>query len=105
MSRRTLLNYTGLVILLAGLSAGVLIYRHAGSGADDEDVADSIYTSRVYERNVEMYSGTFGLIMDQWTRDIAKLGRPRPLAMIISLISTLAAGGCFIAASGMPRRD
>jgi hypothetical protein len=105
-SRRSLLNYIGVFILLAGLSVGDFIYWRSlqgGSGTDDEDPLISQYESRVYQRDVQMYVGTFGLIMDQWSRAAAKLREPRPLAITIIVLSMFAAGGCFLVASRMPR--
>jgi len=105
-SRRTLLNYIGIFILLAGTGVGEFIYWRSfqgGSGTDDEDPLLSQYDSRVYQRDVQMYVGTFGLIMDQWSRAAAKLGEPRPLAITITVLSILTAGGCFMVASRMPR--
>ena len=105
-SRRTLLNYIGIFILLAGISVGEFIYWRSlqgGSGSDDEDPLLSQYDSRVYQREMQTYVGTFGLIMDQWSRAAAKLGEPRPLAITITVLSILAAGGCFMVASRMPR--
>jgi hypothetical protein len=105
ISRRSLLNYIGLFILLAGISVGEFIYwRSLQSGSErDEDPLTSQYDSRAYQRQVQTYVGTFGLIMDQWSRAIAKIGEPKPLAITISVLSMIAAGGCFIVASRMPR--
>jgi hypothetical protein len=105
-SRRSLLNYIGIFILLAGMGVGELIYWRSlqgGSGTDDAYPLLSQYDSRVYQRDVQMYVGTFGLIMDQWSRAISNLREPKPLAITISVLSMIAAGGCFIAASRMPR--
>ena len=103
-SRRSLLNYIGIFILLAGMSVGELIYwRSLQKGSKAEDPLDSQYDSRVYQRDVQRYVGTFGLIMDKWSRAVAKLGEPRPLAITIIVFSILAAGGCFMVALRMPR--
>jgi hypothetical protein len=105
-SRRSLLNYIGIFILLAGMSVGEFIYWRSlqgGLGTPDQDPLISQYDSRVYQRNVQVYVGMFGLIMDQWSRAAAKLGEPRPLAITITVVSMLAAGGCFTVASRMPR--
>jgi hypothetical protein len=104
--RRSLLNYIGVFILIAGMSVGEFIYWRSsrdGSGTDDQDPLLSQYNSRLYQSDVKRYVGTFGLIMDQWSRATAKLGEPKPLAITIAVISLFAAGGCFMVASRMPR--
>jgi hypothetical protein len=106
-SRRSLLNYIGIFILLAGMGVGEFIYwrsLQAGSGIPDEEPLVSQYDSRVYQRDVQMYVGTFGSIIDQWSRAAAKLREPRPLAITVTVLSMLAAGGCFLVASRMPRK-
>lgn len=106
ISRRSLLNYIGLFILVAGIGVGEFIYwrsLQSGSEREEGDPLFSQYDSRAYQRQVQTYVGTFGLIMDQWSRAIAELREPKPLAITISALSVLAAGGCFIAASRMPR--
>ncbi len=101
-SRRTLLNYLGLAILVTGMAAGEFIYWRSLQHDSPPDDVDSPYDSRVYEQTMERTVGIFGVIIDQWSRTAAKLEEPRPLAITIVLVSTLAAGGCFIAASRMP---
>jgi hypothetical protein len=106
ISRRSLLNHIGLFILLAGMSVAEFIYWRSlqdHSDRDDGDPLASQYDSRAYQRQVQMYVGTFGLIMDQWSRAIANLREPKPLAITITVFSMLTAGSCFIAASRMPR--
>lgn len=106
ISRRSLLNYIGIFILMAGMGSGEFIYWRSlqgGSGSDDEDPLHSQYDSRVYQREVQMSVGTFGLIMDQWSRAASKLGEPKPLAITITVLSMLAAGGCFLGAARLPR--
>ena len=108
ISRRSLLNYIGIFILMAGMGGGEFIYWRSlqgGSGSDDEDPLLWQYDSRVYQREIEVNVGTFGLIMDQWSRSFAKLKEPAPLAITIAVVSMLAAGGCFIVASRIPRDD
>lgn len=100
--RRSLLNYIGIAILIAGMATGEFIYwRSLQNDSAVEDV-DSPYNSRVYEQTIERTIGVFGVIMDQWSRSVAKLKEPKPLAITIVVVSMLAAGGCFLAASRMP---
>jgi hypothetical protein len=101
-ARRSLLNYIGIAILIAGMATGEFIYwrsLHEDTPAED---ADSPYNSRVYEQTIERTIGVFGVIMDQWSRSLAKLEEPKPLAITIVVVSMLGAGGCFLAAARMP---
>ncbi len=101
-SRRSLLNYIGVAILIAGMATGEFIYwRSLQAGAETDD-ADSPYNSRLYEQTMERTVGIFGVMMDQWSRSVAKLEEPRPLAITIVVVSMLAAGGCFMAAARLP---
>jgi len=102
MSRRSLLNYIGIAILIAGMGTGEFIYWRSLKSDSATDDADSPYESRVYEQDVQRTIGVFGLIMDECSRAVAKLGEPRPLAITIAMVSMFAAGGCFLVASRMP---
>jgi hypothetical protein len=102
ISRRSLLNYIGIAILIAGMATGESIYWRSLQTDSASDDADSPYNSRVYEQTIERTVGVFGVIMDQWSRSIAKLKEPKPLAITIVVVSMLAAGGCFLIASRMP---
>jgi hypothetical protein len=106
ISRRSLLNYIGIFILMIGMGVAEFIYwrsLHGQAGSDEANPLLSQYKSRVYQREVQRYVGTFGLIMDQLSRAAATLGEPKPLAITITVLSMLAAGACFLAASRMPR--
>jgi len=107
ISRRSLLNYAGVAILIAGIGTGEFIYWRSlqggtGSGTGDDSLI-LLADSKAYDRQMEVNAGTFGLIMDQWMRSVAKLGEPGPLAITISVVSILAAGGCFLVASRQSR--
>jgi hypothetical protein len=101
ISRRSLLNYIGIGILIIGLGSGEFIYWRSlknDAGAD----ADSPYDSRVYEQDVERTIGVFGLIMDEISRSLGKLREPGPMGAAIAVVSVAAAGGCFFFASRLP---
>jgi hypothetical protein len=103
ISRRSLLNYIGIAIIIAGMATGEFIYWRSLGNDSISDDPTSLYESRVYEQTVERTVGVFGLLMDQWSRSFAKLKEPRPQAIAIVVISLVAAGGCFLVASRMPR--
>ncbi len=103
--RRSLLNYIGIGILLAGMGGAEFIYwRSLGhaSASFDEYAGLSPYDSRVYQQDVERTVGVFGMLLDQWTRSLRKLREPGPLAITIGVVSLIAAGGCFLVAFRMP---
>ena len=104
-ARRSLLNYIGIAILMSGMGAGEFIYWRGlrSERVSDEDLLLTPETSRVYERQVGMYLGTFGLIMDRGSRALAKLKEPKPLAITIFVVSALVAAGCFAMASRLPQ--
>jgi len=101
--RRSLLNYIGVAILIFGMATAEFIYWRSLQQPAPPDDPDSPYNSKVYEQAMERNVGVFGVIMDQWSRSAATLEEPRPLAITIGVVSILAAGGCFAAASRMPR--
>jgi len=103
MSTRSLLNYIGIAILLAGMCTAEFIYWRSLNQPSAPADADSPYNSKVYEQTIERTIGIFGVIMDEWSRSAAILGEPRPLAITIVIASSLASGACFLAASRLPR--
>jgi len=107
VSRRLLLNYVAIAILVAGLGSGEFIYwrglQRGGDAGIDNDQLIRLSDSRAYDRTIETQVGTFGVVVNQWDQALGKLGEPGPLAATIIVISMLAAAGCFVAASRMPR--
>lgn len=105
-SRRSLLNYIGIAILMLGMSTGEFVYWRSLQTPDrtsDEDIILTPESSRLYERSVETNVGIFGMIMVKWSHALSKLGEPRPLAITLCAVSGLVAGGCFLLASRIPQ--
>lgn len=105
-SRRTLLNYLGIAILMLGMACGEFIYwrsLHSPTRSSDDDLLLNPDSSRVYERTLETQVGTFGVLMVKFSRALGKLKEPGPLAITICVISFIVAGGCFVVASRLPR--
>jgi len=98
ISRRSLLNYMGIAILIVGLGTGEFVYWRSLKDDSAADDADSPYDSRVYEQTMERTVGIFGVIMDQWSRTVAELEEPKAFAITIAVVSMVVAGGCFVAA-------
>ena len=78
-SRRLFLNGIGVVILLIGINVSGFLYLRSPENTETLDAQNSIVLqedSRIYQRTVAMYAGTFGLLADEWTRDLESLGEP-----------------------------
>ena len=99
--RRTRLYVCGIVVMLVGLSIVGLLSRRGF--ADDTETDDDVLLlqekSKAYDLQVQRNVGGFGLLMSRWAGDIAQLGRPRPLALTVLIVSGLTTGCCFLAAS------
>jgi len=104
MTQRTLLNYVGIAILLLGLGTAEFTYWRSLNG-DSKVGGDSVSleSEREYERTMDTTVGTIGLIMKHFSDALGSLAQPGPLAILIGAFSLLAGGGCFLAASRMPR--
>jgi len=66
--------------------------------ADDLDASDS----RKYSRDMELYSGKVGVLMDKWIRSAKELGHSEPFALSVAVISIAAGISCFVAAGRRP---
>jgi len=103
---RKVLNWSGVVILVAGLSSGVLIWR-AEDRIERENQAAQIANpyaplppldSRKHVRDVEIYYGKLGVLMekaDEWLHG-------KPLAKTIGIVSVFTATGLFLVATRLP---
>ncbi|HEX4084330.1 MAG TPA: hypothetical protein VHY22_05430 [Chthoniobacteraceae bacterium] len=98
MERRSLVNYIGIAILLAGMATGEALYWHGLRSAQD-DTAESPYDSRVYQEDVKRSVGVFGLMMDQGAR---ALHEPKAMGIAVGLSAMALAAACFLFASQMP---
>ena len=102
--RRARLNALGTVVLLAGVGIGGLLYQHArvDEAPSDDDVLFEQEQSKAYQREVERNVGAVGALMAHWDEALEGLGKPRPLAVTIMVVSCAAAAGCFWVASRQP---
>ena len=71
---------------------------------ENQDFTLSLEDSKKASRDMEMYYGKFGLVVAKWSSQLEELKRPGPLAIIIAVLSTLAASGCFVAANRWSRQ-
>ena len=97
------LNTLGVGVLLLGLGAAGGVYwsgqaQPAGTGPEASGWRDStldLEDSKSSSRDVEMYYGKVGMLivrLQDWCAE------PAALALMLAIISTLAALGCFLAA-------
>lgn len=98
----------GVVILLGGLGSSVSIWRaqdrieRQASARQMNDPGSvniiqplSPDDSRRYTRDVELYYGKTGVLLDKWTRWLEKMTQGKPLARTIAVASLLLASGLF----------
>ena len=65
---------------------------------ENQDFTLSLEDSKKASRDMELYYGKFGLVVAKWSDWLEELERPGPLAIMIAVLSTLVASGCFAAA-------
>ena len=100
---RSRLNWLGVVVLVAGLGSAVLIWRaqdrieREAEAAQSADPAAPLspLDSRKQVRDVEMYYGKLGVLMEE----AEELLHGKPLAKTIAVVSVLTATGLFLFAA------
>ncbi len=102
--QRSVLNLAGAIILLAGTGIAGVIFMNARDSVPsvqsvEEDSPLSPGDSRKYSRNVEIYSGSTGLLLDRWMQAVRELGHSKTMAIVIAAVSLAGSVGCFKAAS------
>lgn len=102
--RRARLNAIAIIILVAGLGTGDLVYwlARADDTTSDDAVLAEQEQSKAYQREVEHNVGKFGALLGQWSDALAGLGTPRGIAVTIMVLSCASAAGCFWVASRQP---
>jgi hypothetical protein len=103
------LKLVGVTILVAGLGSASSIWLDQDridreSRADQSPAAEASAPedSRRYARDVQLYYGETGLLVEKWKRWLSTLTRGKPLAYTIAGASLGLAGGLFYLA---PRRN
>jgi hypothetical protein len=102
---RLTLNLIGVLILLTGLASAAVIWRAQDradkeSGQTSANPAEPLSTSdsRKQSREVEIYYGKTGLLMERWSERVQGLAHGKPLAKMIVVVSSTMAVGCFFVA-------
>ena len=94
--------YWGVAILVVGLLGAVLI---AVTATDDEaDAASAIASDRMYQHNLELMGGKFGVLLAEFSDWFASLWHGRALAYTIGVLSIAISAGCFLLAHLMNPR-
>ena len=97
---RALLHRCGAVILFLGICLAAFIYWSAppatGSQAVYEDSPLAPEDSRRYAHDTEVNFGKAGVLGDKARRMAGQLGKPKPLAVTVIVVSGLLASGCFL---------
>ena len=90
--RRTRLRALGAAVLLLGLAAAGAVYW---TGAPADDLSADPVTARAFKtesRDVEINFGKTGLLLNNLMADLKD---PATQAVLIVIVSTLVASGCF----------
>ena len=103
---RLTLNWSGVILLLAGIGSAVLIWLSQDRIDRDNEVAQTDETtaplppldSRRHTREVELYSGKVGVLMEE----AEELFHGKALARTIAVVTVLTATGLFLVAARWP---
>jgi len=103
-----ILNVLGVVILLAGYSAAAHVWlaqdrldrENDGNQTANDATPLGPLDSRKDTRQIELYYGKTGLLMESWTEWAESLTHGKRLAKTIIILSSAAAIGCFLAGGG-----
>ena len=104
---RAILNVLGAAILLVGLGTAVAIWRaqdRVDKSNPDQEVGNAMAPlaptdSPKQSRDIEIYYGKTGLLMQRWSEKAKDLTHGKPLADLIGVVSALTATGCFLLAA------
>jgi hypothetical protein len=109
--RSSNLKFIALLILVAGFGLAAFLYPHrsatTGDGSMEGDPVNgdaplSLQDSRRDSRELEVYNGKLGVLVDKWVGIGHAWMQPKPLAITIALASGIVAFGVFTLASRPP---
>ena len=105
--RVRVLRSLGLLILVAGLGSATAIWvaqdrlerrQRAGPALNPAAAPLEPDDSRRYTRDVELYYGKTGLLLDKWQRWFDQATHGKPLAWNLAFMSALSGAGCLFLA-------
>jgi hypothetical protein len=104
-----MLNLIAVTVLVAGLGSAASIWsvqdridRQAKARGTDSPESGSPEDSRRYSRDVQLYYGDTGLLLEKWKRWLGELAHGKPLAYTIGMGSLVLALGLFYVADHRP---
>ena len=94
------------MVLLLGFISAAVVWRTQGNGGKEsaDEAANpaaplATSDSRKQSREVEIYYGKTGLLLERWSERAVGLAHGKPLAKLIAVVSSLTAVGCFFVAA------
>jgi hypothetical protein len=103
-SDKTRFNLAGAAILLIGLCCATWIWiaqdridRENAGGQDDGTDQLAILDSRKEVRDLELYYGKSGVIVQEWSDWLQSLAHGKRLAATVAVASSILGIGCFLA--------
>lgn len=106
---RLMLNYFGALVLLVGFFSAAFIWQ-AGEKATQLGNDESANTagplaasdSGKQSRQIEIYYGKTGVLMERWREGLKGMSHGKPLAKLIVVVSLITSAGCFFFATRLP---
>jgi hypothetical protein len=107
----TCLYLLSVIILVAGLSSAMLIYRAAENDFNSDlgyrDEGGSVYPimpgdSKKYLRDMELYGGKANVMADELRRWLVGLWQGKSLAYTVACVATVISFGVYYVASRLP---
>lgn len=99
------LRLLGVLVLLMGLGSAALIWRADDRAAEqltNPAAPLAASDSRKQSREIEIYYGKTGVLMERWREELGDLTHGKPLAKLIAVFTLIAACGCFYLAERWP---
>ena len=91
-SHSTRLRMAGVIVLALGIAGAGVVYWLGTRSPDASDDLSMLGYNKARTRQMEQLYGKSGLLIEEWTDD---LKQPGTQAILITVVSTLIAAGCF----------
>ena len=91
----------GIIVLLLGLGAALLLYLTCGDVPDNDPTYD-IHHGKLYRRNLQMMGGQMSLLADDISLWFEGLWRGRSIAYTVAWMTVILSSGFFLVAYHLP---